>query len=290
MSVFIPEILLRDYVSLFQYEIKTSVLESQDHITAEITATSYSASYTEVNVSSATWIVNGYQNYYMLMGTQVIRIISNTATKLVLTRVCVPVSTNKFRIQKNNLLMDSLGRFHRTGEFDLLREAQTLFLKTDPIKVKFGMNIATADFPCVHIILPQEEQTNQSLGASPDSFEDTDGGVAEVDESYFRVRYSLMILAANADLVILIYQVLKYMFLRYLIVLELDGFETIKIGGNDLITEQNMIPQNVYSRNINLDFLYTTQTINKITLAAANSLVVDKTKIELYNQEGEVYE
>lgn len=177
------------------------------------------------------------------------------------------------------------GSLQPIGNFDIKREFKSLFAKENPYNIKIGIAINTSLFPAVHIYLPQEEEDIKGLGMSPtfsyepgpddEEGEPTLGVVVEDDEIYFNSRYSLMIVDVNADTVLLLYHVLKFMFYRYAQMLDTSGFHNVKISGNDLVTEQNVVP-NAFARNLNISFSYVFSTRNAITQAVGKELLVDE--------------
>lgn len=168
------------------------------------------------------------------------------------------------------------------GQFNIKNEFKNLFSTDTPFKIKFGLNVASENLPAVHIYLPGETLNPVVLGSDPefDLDEDIETKVNEENTFRFNTKYNLMIVDKNADSVIIFYHTIKYMLLRYSHLFEIDGFINLKIYGNDLITEQNLIPMTIFSRSITLDFDYEFISRNAYYYSVGTSLKVDP-KIEM---------
>ena len=142
------------------------------------------------------------------------------------------------------------------GNYDPIKESRRIFSKVDSLYLNMGFNINPAELPAIHIILPDENLEWEGIGWSAELEENEDGTSTERKEVSFNTAYNLIILDKNADAVVYIYHILKYLFLSFNVNLELDGFQTLKISGRDLIQQSGLIPVDIYSRNLTLSFKY----------------------------------
>ena len=159
------------------------------------------------------------------------------------------------------------------GKYDPIKESKRIFSKEDSIKIKFGMNINPAELPAIHILLPDENIEWESIGWSETELEKDDNTSVSIGDVDFNTAYSLIIVDKNADSVVYIYHILKYMILSTHENLELDGFKTLKISGRDLIQQQGLIPIDVYSRNLSLSFKYNREFVGLRETKFGHSLI-----------------
>ena len=184
----------------------------------------------------------------------------------------------------DNYITEMFGAVGSSGDFNPLVEAQAFFSSSNnPIKVKIGITISTADLPAAHIYLPRTDTSFQGVGNSPAYFVDNNLQIEEEDETYNHAVYSIMIVGDNSDKVVLIHSVLYFMLLKNISNLESDGFMNIKLSANDLITEQNLIPSTIYARNISLTFDYSLTSINMMMQPQGSSLIVDRPNLVINN-------
>ena len=185
---------------------------------------------------------------------------------------------------RDNYITEMFGAVGSSGDFNPLIEAQAIFSSSNnPVKVKIGINIATADLPAAHIYLPRTDTNFQGIGNSPNYFVDDNLQIEEEDETYNHAVYSIMIVGDNSDKVVLIHSVLYFMLLKNISNLESDGFMNTKLSANDLITEQNLIPSTIYARNISLSFDYSLTSINMMMQPQGSSLIIDKPNLDIKN-------
>lgn len=159
----------------------------------------------------------------------------------------------------NNIIDKVFYGVTAVGRFNPKKEAKELFKKSEALNIRFGFNISTNELPAVHILLPDERLEIETIGFDGEYENDGEGIKTQSNSVIYQSEYNLLIIDKNADMAIFIYHVLKYMFLSYFEHLELDGFQTLKVYGRDLITQQGLVPQNIYSRSLILSFKHTRQ-------------------------------
>ena len=72
----------------------------------------------------------------------------------------------------------------------------------------------------------------------------------------FSTTYNLLISSENSLEVLMIYNFLKASFLSLHEHLELYGFQNLKMGGNDIQMQQDLVPTNIYHRSLTISFDY----------------------------------
>lgn len=148
---------------------------------------------------------------------------------------------------------------------DYFQQAKNIFIARNndhPRKIEIGMgfNLERASLPTIHIMMPTETPGVSPIGTNQGYFETIDG--ANANDLYnvfsvgFSAQYSLIITSDNSLEVLLIYVLLKSGFIGLKTQMELAGFQNVTFGGSDLMFSQEFVPQNVFSRNFNLNFSY----------------------------------
>lgn len=134
------------------------------------------------------------------------------------------------------------------------------------IEVNMGYNMEVADIPNIHILLPNE--TSRPLGIGADENyqepiyierlvgEETVTDVQPLFTQTFDTNYNLMITSPNVFEVLLIYNLLKMGFLSLHEHIELQGLRTMKIGGQDIQIQSDLVPTHIFHRNLTLSFFY----------------------------------
>jgi hypothetical protein len=153
-------------------------------------------------------------------------------------------------------------------KYDWFEQAKHVFLRKGQrqLDIKYGFNSEKVRYPVVHIMLPSEESSEQNI--------DFDRGVQWVEEGesyvflntyYFRSTYNLLIASDNMNEVLLIYSFVKIMLVMLYDQLELNGMRDVKISGQDIQMDNSLIPDHVYTRNVNLSFFYEQEIRNTLS-------------------------
>lgn len=172
-------------------------------------------------------------------------------------------------------------------DFSPTREATKIFSKTRPIKIKVGYNIDVGnkiDNPIIHIGLPQETQITDLLGSSPDLGYIQDGdGDEEKNSNYFKSDVIILIVSNNADSNFIVYNIIKYMLLRYKAYMEaIDDVIISKIYGSELSNLNTpSMPPNIFARTLTLGFQTNVVTSNVTKIQYGSSFDVDRTQIKV---------
>lgn len=200
-----------------------------------------------------------------------------------LNAILTELKTSITSSSSNNLITKLFTGVSAMGDFNMKNEALAFFVKDKCLDIKVGLDISTKTLPALHLYLPEESSSSIPIGVDP-SFVDEDfddNSFEEQNTIRFSTRYNIAIITLNGDQAVMIYQVLKWMIMRYISILEAEGFMNVKITGADLKMEQNIIPQTVFTRILSLGFEYEVQSINKMTYEGGKSLEVDRIKLDM---------
>lgn len=179
--------------------------------------------------------------------------------------------------------VDNNGNPLQLQNFNYLEQAIALFTRTiehpRQFQVNIGYNLQRANFPTVHILLPQEVPGRyDSIGLS----------IGEIDTVYhpeanpqyeqetrvttYRANFDLMITSDNTSEVLLVYYLLKDMFPFASDTLELLGLHNFKLTGQDVQLDAAYAPANIFHRSLRTEFDYQSETIVRNNRDMANKL------------------
>jgi len=164
---------------------------------------------------------------------------------------------------------------------DYYQQAKTMFILRNndsprKLEVNMGFNMERAHFPTIHIMMPTESPGMSPIGTNQGYAAGIGGDV--VGEEYqvftvgFSAAYSLLITSDNSLEVLLTYILLKSGFIGLKTQMELDGFQNVTFGGSDMMFNSDLMPQNIYSRNFNLNFGYDFSGRDIFALGSVNSI------------------
>jgi len=177
------------------------------------------------------------------------------------------------------------------GKFNPKREAINLFTTSDDdtkdddaFKVRIGFSTEGADLnkPLILIMMPNENQTMKEIGEIGESeeFGNTDGFV--YSRKSYDSKYSLMIVAMNADRVVMLYRVIQSMFMIYQTELEHYGLINMNIEGADLVQDKaTQVPENIFSRVLTLSFIHTISMRNKFYENNSTSMLIKNSAVRI---------
>lgn len=166
------------------------------------------------------------------------------------------------------------------GEYNYYKEAKSLLLRDagDPnsLKVRLFFDTSRAGLPSIHITLPSESSDRGANGIGFDkgyeeayrSQDNTE--YAEVNTRTFSITYQIVCTSGNTFEVLIMYHLLKCLFISFIDSLELSGLQNPKISGQDLDLRDYFAPDIVFSRGLNVDFFYTvsvSEAIKQKTMA-----------------------
>jgi hypothetical protein len=188
---------------------------------------------------------------------------------------------------------DDNGNELKVDNFSYLEGAKSIFLNNQSIarqlKVNFGYNRNREGLPTIHILLPQENSNNNSIGLGEEvEFDDEDQEEGYDESNYgsttgyvtkayaYQTSFNFMISSDNSHEVLIIYYWLRNMLVASSDHLELSGLQNIKLGGQDLSLSQELVSPGVFHRNLQLSFQYENKIVTNITQIVRKGLHVLK--------------
>ncbi len=157
--------------------------------------------------------------------------------------------------------LDEEGKTIKINLYEYFKQAKRMFLKPDNLSVNFGYNQKVANMISMHILLPAE-QGRSTIGEDEGYIEEDiiEGGIKTSTQPYFTqiydCTYQIMITSNNSMEVNVVYNVLKSMLLMLTPNLELMGLRIPVLSGNDIIMQDDLIPNPIFHKVINLSFTY----------------------------------
>lgn len=160
---------------------------------------------------------------------------------------------------------DDNGNDLKINTFDYYAGAKSLFLRDEKrinqLTVNLGYNLERAKSPTIHILLPQENKGRMDgighISGTSDTAYDLENQVERQARSYsFTATYSLIITSGNSAEITLIYSLLKTCLPLIEDHLEINGLSNLKIGGQDIRFTDNFGPDNIFHRDMSLQFDY----------------------------------
>ena len=162
---------------------------------------------------------------------------------------------------------DQLVEVQKIGKYRLYDQAKKIFTekpasKHDMLHVGIGYDLKRVELgvPAIHILLPNESAQNAPIGMNEGYLGYVDDPatktIYQVYSAETDVVYNLMITSQNMNEVVVLYHWLKSCSLSFHQQFELRDFKNIKVGGNDLNFNDDLVPPNIFHRNFNLSFSY----------------------------------
>jgi len=162
---------------------------------------------------------------------------------------------------------DKYVEVQQIGKYKLYEQAKSIFTdkpaaKHDSIQIGIGYDLKRVELgaPAIHILLPSESAQNAPIGGNEGYLgyvndEDTNTSY-QIYSAETDVVYNLMITSKNMNEVVVLYHWLKSCSLTFHAQFELRDFKNVKVGGNDLNFNDDLVPPNIFHRNFNLSFSY----------------------------------
>lgn len=181
------------------------------------------------------------------------------------------------------------GEKTKLDTYDFYVQAKKIFeggSAKDGIEISVGYNMARVETgdPSIHILLPNENMSEAPIG-------DGEGYLGEVIDSAQNkayailsansmCNYNLLITTDNVNEMLVMYHWLKSTSLTFSPQFALRNFQNLKIGGNDLQFNDDLVPPNVFHRNFNLSFTYDYSGIALFGNNIATGLIINGTMEE----------
>lgn len=143
-------------------------------------------------------------------------------------------------------------------------QAKNLLTRTDEktrkADVFFGYNLLRKGLPSIHIILSSENSGRyDNIGDQSDInnvFDVVNQKIIINKQSTYQPMYSLLLSGDNNAEILILFEWLRAMLIIFKDHLELKGLKNIKVSAADITLQADLVPQNIYHRNINLQFDY----------------------------------
>lgn len=146
----------------------------------------------------------------------------------------------------------------RMNRWNFFHQAKKIFNDKNNLSVNFGYNFEVAKIISLHIILPSEQAAESAIGQ--DEGYGATGYEKEPEESYFtqnfNSNYQVMITSNNSSEVMTVYHILKSFLLMIVPHLEIMGLRLNKFSGNDIMFRDEMMPNGIFHKVLNISFNY----------------------------------
>lgn len=170
--------------------------------------------------------------------------------------------------------VDDYGLELKFYNFDYYEQAVKLLVTNQDvtnsrkIEISVGYNLNRKGLPSIHILLPSETSGEVGLGMGEGyasryvlSPEEVDGdSTTGTTRTYYtnvsKSTYSILITSDNSSEVVLLYHLLKNLLFACFPAFELRGIRDPKFGGQDLQFSNELVPPEIFHRNLSLDFFY----------------------------------
>lgn len=129
------------------------------------------------------------------------------------------------------------------------------------ISIDIGYNLKRVEMgsPAIHVLMPNESIFSKGIGEKWGYQGDEEYNTQEKREVYtntFDAQYNILITSANMMEVLLIYNLIKALFISKFEMFEHYGFMNCKINGADVQPQFDVVPPHIYHRNFGLNFAY----------------------------------
>lgn len=161
------------------------------------------------------------------------------------------------------------------NRWNFFKQAKKIFLDKNNLSVNFGYNFEVAKIISLHIILPSEQAAESAIG------QDEGYGIDEEDltTSYFTQNftsnYQIMITSNNSSEVMTVYHILKSLLLMIVPHLEIMGLRLNKFSGNDIMFRDEMMPNGIFHKVLNVTFNYELKVPQLWTNEIIKGVVID---------------
>lgn len=169
------------------------------------------------------------------------------------------------------------GKPMRMNRWNFFNQAKKIFTDKGNLSVNFGYNFEVAKIISLHIILPSEEAAESAVGQDEGYGDEYDEelGLQEFFTQNFHSNYQVMITSNNSSEVLTVYHVLKCMLLMIIPHLEIMGLRLNKISGNDVMFRDEMMPNGIFHKVLNLNFNYELKVPQLIRKEAIKGIIIE---------------
>lgn len=179
------------------------------------------------------------------------------------------------------------GKPMKMNRWNFFNQAKKIFNDKQNLSVNFGYNFEVAKIIALHIILPSEEAAESAIGQD-EGYGDTwtdDERFQQFFTQNFRSNYQIMITSNNSSEVLTVYHILKSMLLMIFPHLEIMGLRLNKLSGSDVMFKDEMMPNGIFHKVINLSFNYELKVPQMLTREIIKGIVVEGHMLSNINDE-----
>ena len=178
------------------------------------------------------------------------------------------------------------GKPMKMNRWNFFKQAKYIFKDEQNLSVNFGYNFEVAKIISLHIILPSEEAAESAIGQDEGYGDEIDdnGNLNRFFTQNFRSNYQIMITSNNSSEVLTVYHILKSMLLMIFPHLELMGLRLNKISGNDVLFRDEMMPNGIFHKVLNLSFNYELKVPQSVTNEIIKNIVFSGHMLDRYEE------
>lgn len=171
--------------------------------------------------------------------------------------------------EKDSILYKIFGD-NRVEKFGFFSQAKDIFLRDEShprkIETRLLFDAQRASLPTIHTTMPSESPGADGIGLdegySQNDIDKNSNHLTKIYSRAFETKYNLMITSDNSLEVILIYHLLKSMFISIFDHIEFSGIRNMKFSGADLQVNSDLVPLNIFVRGLEISFFYEIQVPN----------------------------
>jgi hypothetical protein len=163
------------------------------------------------------------------------------------------------------------------NRWNFFQQAKKIFTDKNNLSVNFGYNFEVAKIISLHIILPSEQAAESAIGQDEgyDDTVDAEGNVQSYFTQNFTSNYQIMITSNNSSEVMTVYHVLKSLLLMIFPHLEIMGLRLNKLSGNDIMFRDEMMPNGIFHKVLNISFNYELKVPQMLQREAIRGIVIE---------------
>lgn len=168
------------------------------------------------------------------------------------------------------------GKPMKMNRWNFFNQAKKIFTDKQNLSVNFGYNFEVAKIVALHIILPSEEAAESAIGQDEGYGDEwtADEKLQQFFTQNFRSNYQIMITSNNSSEVLTVYHILKSMLLMIFPHLEIMGLRLNKLSGSDVMFRDEMMPNGIFHKVINLSFNYELKVPQMLTREIIKGIIV----------------
>lgn len=174
------------------------------------------------------------------------------------------------------------------GKLDLFELSKEFFSrkKDHPrqLEIRLGFDASRAQIPTIHITLPSERSGPNGIGVDEgylDSIiDDVDKTITPVFTRTFENQYAIIVTSDNTLEVILLYNLLKSLFISITESVELAGLRNVKFSGQDVQLNASLVSANIFARGLMLDFFYELSVKRLLSQPLINNILFEGRAID----------